>query len=95
MEKQHIANQKQMGASLPIVNVGTFSSLPPSAYSTTNFTKNASDVNKELLMKALEGMQGLSHILTDLYGDQNINPNLHRAAVESLSHIKNGVNYRP
>jgi len=56
MEKQHIANQKQMGASLPVVNVGTFNSLPPSAYSTTNFTKNASDVNKELLMKALEGM---------------------------------------
>lgn len=84
MEKQHLANQKQMGASLPIVNVGTFSNQP-SGYSSTNFTKNASDVNKELLMKASEGMMGLSYLLQEIHGEQNVNPNLHKAALESLS----------
>jgi hypothetical protein len=84
MEKQHLANQKQMGASLPIVNVGTFSNQP-SGYSSTNFTKNASDVNKELLMKASEGMMGLSYLLQEINGEQNVNPNLHKAALESLT----------
>jgi len=34
-------------------------------------------------------------MLQEIYGEQNINPNLHRAAIESLHQIKNGVNYRP
>jgi hypothetical protein len=92
MEKQHmtnLANQKQMGASLPLVNVGTFSSQP-SGYSSTNFTKNASDVNKELLQKASEGMQGLSYLLQEIHGEQNVNPNLHKAALDSLNVIKTG-----
>jgi len=45
-----------MGASLPVVNVGTFNTLPGSAYSSANFSKDAKDVNKELLMRASEGM---------------------------------------
>jgi len=34
-------------------------------------------------------------LLQEIYDEQNINPNLHRAALERLHHIKNGVHYPP
>ena len=35
-------------------------------------------------------MQGLSYLLQEIHGEQNVNPNLHKAALDSLNVIKTG-----
>lgn len=65
------------------MNVGERRSPEPFG---SNFSKTADDVNKELLRKALEGMEGLYYLRQESE-IQNHDPNLQHRAIESLHAI--------